>query len=337
MYYSDIVGQDEAKKSLINSVKNDNISHCYIFEGPKGMGKYDLSLVFAQSLFCKKFILEPCNICGDCKKINSMNHPDLHIINSEGKGIKREDVDNLIQSIYKKPYESNRKIYIINNCHDMTQQAANTFLKTLEEPPKDSVIILLTYNINLLLPTIVSRCQVIKFKEVSKNEIKSFLIDKYNIDELMAFVIAYYSKGILNKAVNIATGKDDILEKRKEIIGIFDRIITNDSEIIFEYEDYFEEKKDDIDRIIEIMMLWIRDISFVKNDMENLLINKDFSQLARVHSRNVQVSDADELIEYLQCASDNVRNNVNYKLTIDRLLLKIQEVLKNDKGSRRKI
>lgn len=328
MYYSDIVGQDETKKSLINSVNNDNVSHCYIFEGPKDMGKYDLSLVFAQSLFCKNFIAEPCNICGDCIKINSMNHPDLHIINADEKVIKREDIDSLIESIYKKPYESNKKIYIIKNSHDMTPQAANTFLKTLEEPPKDSVIILLTNNINLLLPTIVSRCQVIKFKDISQNEIKKILIDKYNVDEVKAFITAYYSKGILNKAVNIAIGKDDILEKRKEVIELFDNIIKSDSGIIFECENYFEEQKDNIDKILEIMMLWIRDIAFIKNNMENLIINKDFSKLAIKHGTSMQINDVDELIEFLQCVSDNIRNNVNYKLTIDRMLLKIQEVFK---------
>jgi len=326
MYYSDIVGQDETKKSLINSVKNDNVSHCYIFEGPKDMGKFDLSLVFAQSLFCKNFISEPCNICGDCIKINSMNHPDLHIINDDEKVIKREDIDNLIESIYKKPYESNKKIYIIKNSNDMTPQAANTFLKTLEEPPKDSVIILLTNNINLLLPTIVSRCQAIRFKDINQNEIKLFLINKYNLDEVKAFITAYYSNGILNKAVNIAIGKDDILEKRKEVIELFDNIIESDSGIIFECENYFEEQKDNIDKILEIMMLWIRDVAFIKNNMENLIINKDFSKLAKKHSASMQINDVDELIEYLQCVSDNIRNNVNYKLTIDRMLLKIQEV-----------
>ena len=330
MLYSDIVGQDETKKTLLNSIKNNNVSHCYIFEGPKDMGKYDLSLVFAQSLLCKNFNDEPCNICNDCKKINSMNHPDLHIINNKEKAIKREDIDSLIESISKKPYESHKKAYIINNCDEMTIQASNTFLKTLEEPPGDSVMILLTSNINLLLPTIVSRCQVVKFKIINKNDIIKVLIDKYDTDEVMANIIAFYSKGILNKAVNIATGKDDVLQKRTEIIQLFEKIINSDSGIIFEYENYFEEQKDNIDTIIEIMMIWIRDITFVKNNMEALVINSDFLNLAKNHVSNSEITmnHADDLIEYLQCASDNIKNNVNYKLTIDMMMLKIQEALK---------
>lgn len=328
MFFNDVAGQDEIKKALINSINNDNVSHCYIFEGPKNMGKYELSLVFAQSLLCRNFSDEPCNECSNCKKLNTMNHPDLHIINSEEKTIKKEEIDYFIESIYKKPYEASRKIYIINNCHDMTVQAANAFLKTLEEPPKDSVIILLTNNINLLLPTIISRSQIIKFKNVKINEINKFLADKYNTDEIRSSLAAYYSKGILNKAVNIVKGKDDILQKRSEIIQIFDRIINSDSEAIFEYENYFEEQKDNIDIIIEIMMIWIRDIVFVKNNIDSLIINKDLAELAERHGSIMNANHVHELIQYLQFSSDNIKNNVNYKLAIDKMVFKIQEVFK---------
>lgn len=328
MLYSDVIGQEHTKKALINSIASNNVSHCYLFEGPKNMGKYQLALIFAQSLLCSDFDGEPCNRCNGCKKVNTMNHPDLHIISpkdKEEKTIKREDIDSLIESIYIKPYESKRKIYIINNCQNMTPQAANTFLKTLEEPPSDTVIILLTENINLLLPTIVSRCQVFKFRDISRNKIKEFLIANYSLSDERAELIAGYSNGILNKAANIACGKDLILEKRKEIIEIFDKIIKSDSEIIFEYENYFEEQKDNIDTVIEIMMIWVRDILFAKNNMNSLIINKDFSEYAAAHASHMRAKDGNELISYLQNASDNIKKSVNYKLVIDSMLLKIRE------------
>ncbi len=326
MLYSKVAGQEEIKTSLIKSIGLNQISHCYIFEGPKGMGKYELALIFAQSLFCSDFHEEPCNSCQDCIKMNSMNHPDLHIVNQDEITIKREDIDELVESVYKKPYESDRKIYIIKDAHKMTTQAANTFLKTLEEPPGDAVMILLTTNVNLLLPTIVSRCQTIKFRNISKKTIKTYLIDKFNSTDVMADLAANYSGGILNKAVNIVNGKDDVMEKRKEIINLFDKIIKTDSEIIYEVENYFEENKDDIDTIIEIIMMWIRDVMFVKNNMKNLIINKDFTNLAVSHSEIMK--DNSDIIEYLQAASDNIKSNVNYKLAIDNMLLKIQEVFK---------
>jgi len=326
MLYSEVAGQEEIKTSLIKSINNSQISHCYIFEGPKGMGKYDLALIFAQSLLCSDFHEEPCNVCSNCIKINSMNHPDLHIINQDENAIKREDIDELIESIYKKPYESNKKIYIIKDAHSMTTQAANTFLKTLEEPPGDSVIILLTTNVNLLLPTINSRCQIIKFRNISRETIKTYLKEHYNTTEETLDLAANYSKGILNKAVNIINLSDNILKEREEIIKVFDKIIKSDSEIIYEVENYFEENKDNIDSIIEIIMLWIRDIIFVRNDMDYLVINKDYINLAKLHSESMKAES--DIIEYLQCTSDNIKSNVNYKLAIDNMLLKIQEVFK---------
>ncbi|WP_326909321.1 DNA polymerase III subunit delta' [Sedimentibacter sp. MB31-C6] len=326
MLYKDVAGQDEIKNFLVNSINNNQISHCYIFEGPKGMGKYDLSLVFAQSLLCKDFELDPCNVCSDCIKVNSMNHPDMHIVNNGENSIKREDIDELIESINKKPYESNKKVYIINNAHEMTIQAANTFLKTLEEPPGDSIIILLTNNINLLLPTIISRCQIIKFKNVNTGIIIKYLKEKYNEDEEKIILAANYSNGILNKAVNIINGKDNILEKRMEVIDIFNKIIKSDSEIIFEVENYFEVQKDNIDVVIEIFMVWIRDIIYVNHNIESLVINKDLVELANLHGTGIKVDS--ELIQYLQSARNNIKSNVNYKLIIDNMLLKIQEVFK---------
>lgn len=326
MLYSQVAGQEEIKVSLIKSIDNNQISHCYIFEGPKGMGKYDLALIFAQSLFCENFNTNPCNKCSSCIKINSDNHPDLHIINNDETTIKREEIDALIESVYKKPYESRKKVYIIKAAHEMTLQAGNTFLKTLEEPPGDTVIILLTTNSNLLLPTIVSRCQTVKFKNVRKEAIKKYLNENYQISEEIANLAAEYSKGILNKAVNMIDEKDETLKKRAEIIKLFDRIINSDSEIIYELESYFEENKDNIDTIIEVMMMWVRDILFVKNMMGELIINKDFKQLAVAHSQYMKKNN--NLIEIMQNTSDNIKSNVNYKLAIDNMLLKIQEVFK---------
>ncbi len=326
MLYSQIAGQEEIKTSLIKSINNNQVSHCYIFEGPKGMGKYDLALVFAQSLLCSNFTSNPCNKCLSCIKINSGNHPDLHTINNDETTIKREEIDTLIESVYKKPYESDKKVYIIKGAHEMTAQAANTFLKTLEEPPGDSVIILLTYNANLLLPTIVSRCQTVKFRNVSKETIKTYLQKNYGTSDEIADLAAEYSKGILNRAVNIVNGNDGILNKRAEIIKLFEKIINADSEIIYELENYFEENKDNIDIIIEIIMMWIRDVMFVKNNLDDLVINKDFIQLAKMHVRLMKGNN--DLIEIMQGTIDNIKSNVNYKLAIDNMLLKIQEVFK---------
>ncbi len=324
MLFSDVAGQDDIKKYLKHSVAEDNISHGYIFEGPNSIGKLELALVFAQSILCDKFDNEPCNNCNACIKINSSNHPDIHILDFKDKTIKKESVDEIIESIYIRPYESKKKVYIVNNSQNMTLQAANTFLKTLEEPPKDTVIILLTTNSNLLIPTVVSRCQLIKFKNVSKNEIIKKLIDKYNINEQKAKIISDYSKGILNKAIRIVEGKNEILRERDEIIKIVNNVLNSSQDIIYEYENYFEEKKDNIDDVLEIIMIWMRDLSFTKEGLVKLVVNKDYLELLEEQSRKISLEDIANMVQYVQNVSLDVKNHVNYKLVIDKMLTEIQ-------------
>lgn len=325
MLYSDIVGQEDIKSYLVKSILQGNVSHCYIFEGPKDVGKYDLAMVFAQSLLCGSFEGEPCNECDNCRKAMTMNHPDIHVFGREEKSIKRETIDEIVESIYNRPYEAKRKVYVIDNCQDMTSQAANTFLKTLEEPPGDAVMILLTTNSNMMLPTIVSRCQLIKFRNAGRTEIETYLKDKYNAGSVESYLAACYSKGILNKAVNILTGKDDILNRRREIIDMLDRIIKSDKSVIYEYENYFDENKDNIDEILEIMMIWFRDVTFFANGVTKLCVNRDMESLLSLHNSMMKHEDLSALIIYLQSVSSGCKYNVNYKLLIDQMLLRIRE------------
>ncbi len=311
----------DVKEYLIKSIKEDNISHGYIFEGSKGIGKLSMAIFFAKSLLCKDFNNEPCDKCSSCIKINSMNHPDLHIISSDDRSIKREEIDVLISSVSQKPYESDRKIYIINNSEDMTMQAANTFLKTLEEPAGNTTMILLTENSNLLISTIVSRCQIIKFDKVNNEQIVNYIKNKFNLDDNTARLIAYYSKGVINNAEKIVTNQDNILKCREEIIKIFDRVLINGKSAIFEYETYFEENKDKIDEIAEILMIWLRDVSFKKHDIDELIINIDFLELLEKHAKLLDRQKIDELIRYLQNVNFDIKSNVNYKLIIDNMLI----------------
>lgn len=324
MLFNQIAGQEKIKSYLIKSINNNNISHGYIFEGPKSIGKFDLAYVFAQSILCENFKLEPCNKCNTCIKINGYNHPDLHIVDAKDESIKRETIDEIIESINKKPYESNKKVYIIKNSENMTPQAANTFLKTLEEPPGDTIIILLTLNSNLLLTTVVSRCQILKFRNINKEEIIKYLIEKYDVSNQKANIIADYSKGILNKAIRIIEEKDTIIIERNEIIEIIDKILSSNHEIIYKFEKYFEDKKGSIDSIIELIMIWMRDILLVKENLYELVINKDYIDTLERHSKNISFDVASDMIQYLQNASFDIKRHVNYKLVIDKILLRIK-------------
>src|SRR6056297_338572 len=275
MQFDSVVGQDRIKYYLTNSVKKDNLTHGYIFEGPKNIGKLEVAKVFAQLILCKNSDKKPCEKCSSCIKANADSHPDIHIIKLDENSIKRKDIDELQSSIYMKPYESNKKVYIIDDSHKMTVQAANTFLKTLEEPPEDTIIIMITINKDLMLDTITSRCQIINFDMLGHKEVEKILVEEYNMDEEKSKLLAAYSKGNVYKALKILNGDDKTLEYRDEIVEIVDKMLTEGKRAVFDYEKYFNTRKDNIDDILDIIIIWYRDILFVKENINDMIINKD--------------------------------------------------------------
>lgn len=326
MKYSSVVGQEKLKKNLQDITRSDSISHGYIFEGPKGIGKLQLAKAFAQTILCKSNKDIPCGICSSCIKANADSHPDIHILDYEDKSIKRQDIDDIQNIIYVKPYESNKKIIIMNDSQKMTDQAANTFLKTLEEPPEDTIIILITTNSNIIIPTIASRCQIIKFDRVSEKEIENLLVEKYNIETEKAKLLSGYSKGILQRALNIEKNVFKTLELRIDALDIIDDILFKGKSVVFDYEKYFDLNKDNIDEIIEIMMIWFRDVLFFKVGVLGQIINVDKFELLEKHSNKINKNKCAGIYDVFQIAHEDINNNINYKLVIDNLLFKIQEV-----------
>ncbi len=208
----------------------------------------------------------------------------------------------------------------------MTVQASNTFLKTLEEPPEDTVIILITVNQSLIIPTLVSRCQTVKLDRISDSEVKRILVEEYEVDSQKAGLITGYSKGIVQRAVNILKEEVNILQLRGEIVDMVDNILKSGKSTVFEYEKYFDKHKDDIDDILEILMIWFRDLSFYKVGAMNQIINIDRMDLIEKQSGKTDKKRCSEIYEVFQNTYDDVKSNVNYKLAIDNMLFGIQEV-----------
>ena len=187
--FDNIIGNDENKKSLTNIVENNNFLHSYIFSGDVGVGKFTLAKEFAKAILCSDTENKPCNRCKSCESFESSNNPDIIIIDEQEDVIRTEQIKSVAKSVLEKPILGNKKIYIVNNAENMTKEAQNSFLKTLEEPPEYVIIILITSNENLLLNTIKSRCIRIQFNKLSDNEIKEYFIKwmlvKFNSQRLL--------------------------------------------------------------------------------------------------------------------------------------------------------
>jgi len=207
MSFSDIKGQDEAIRFLNSAITAGKMSHAYIFAGPKGSGRTLLARNFTKALNCEDTKNAPCDSCPSCRKIDKDSHPDVKWIRKEEKNseIKIEQIRELEARIILKPYEGRYKVYIVQGAELMSIEAANSFLKTLEEPPRNSLLILITEEPKSLLPTILSRCQIVRLKSVRMDEERSILpevLEEFADDECIGNYSAA-NRSELSKKLNI--------------------------------------------------------------------------------------------------------------------------------------
>lgn len=322
MDYKHIIGHERIIDSLRKSIEKGSISHSYLFEGDEGLGKKMTAEAFAKTLLCKEQKEEPCNQCSSCIKFDRGNHPDLKVIEPEKGLIKKGDVEALIKSVVTAPFESSRKVFIIDDCHKMNREAMNSLLKTLEEPPGYIVIILITSNPNNLLPTILSRAMSIKFYPIETAKIIDYLIEKYGKSKDEARFIAEFTKGSMGKSIELSAS-DEFFQKRDEIIKIIDNLLMGDKVRAFNSIDFFNDNKDNIDEVLDMILFWFRDLIIYKVvGNNNLIINKDRMTFISKESF-VDFQKINDIIERVQQTKEDISRNVNFQLSIETMLLNI--------------
>ena len=191
------------------SIKRKTLSHSYIFFGPRGTGRFTTALEVAKALNCARGDGEACDECPTCRKIASRNHMDLILVSPDDKGtgeVKIGMIRELQHRVNLKPYEMQRKVCVIASADRMTPDAANALLKTLEEPPADSVLILIVENLTNILPTIASRCRQVRFYSLSEDELEGMLGDRLGLDGSRSRPIARLSAGSVGEAGRLSGG-----------------------------------------------------------------------------------------------------------------------------------
>jgi DNA polymerase-3 subunit delta' len=198
MSWDEIYGQDRAVGFLMDTLRRDEVPHAMAFTGPKGAGKHSTALLFAAALLCPGVEPDGCPVC---TKVARGVHPDLHTIEAEGNVIRREQITELERELNLKPVEAPRRVAIIDEAEAMNKEAANAFLKTLEEPPPETYIVLVVESREKLLPTVASRCREVRFSALGKRDIMDFLVNKKDMDETEAERLARLSGGIFGRAL----------------------------------------------------------------------------------------------------------------------------------------
>lgn len=325
--FTDIIGQEQIKEHLRGAISSGKISHAYIINGERNSGKEFIARVFAMALQCEKDGVEPCGECHSCRQALSNNQPDIIYVSHEKPNtIGVEDIREQINGdIGVKPYSSPYKIYIMNEGEKMTVQAQNALLKTLEEPPEYAVILILTTQIEALLPTILSRCVVLNMKPVPDALVRKYLMEELQIPDYKANICVAFARGNIGKAKLLA-GSEEFEKVKDEAVTLVKYI--NDMEIseIVKAIKKISEYKFDVNDYLDILSAWYRDVLLFKatKDVNSLIFKEEIQQIMRVSDRSTY-EGIETIVNALQQAKRRLEANVNFDLTMELLLLTIKE------------
>lgn len=337
MGFDEVLGQRVIVESLRNAVKNNMAANGYIFSGPKGCGKSLIAFNFAMALNCTGAAgLRPCGSCSSCIRIKSGNHPNVEVVKPAGLSIKIKQIREIISEASKKPFESGYKIIIVESAEKMTSEAQDAFLKTLEEPPLNTVFILLAENHGLLLPTIVSRCQVYKLKPVDINEMKKFIAARYDYKPEDIESAVRHSNGVPGKALELLKNKENRKE-RLEYINILEKALAGDRVEALLMAATVIEAKEEAEKFLDFSMTWFRDVMILRESQrigEQLIINIDYLDRLVEHNSLLTGDRLNSIMEIIKNTMKYVKHNMSIKNSIDGMLLNIAEVgLYNGKNS----
>ncbi len=317
--------QPRVSEILAGSLRHDRLAHAYLFAGPRGSGKMEIALHLAKSLFCIELTGDACGKCLQCHRIEAGNHPDVHIIVPDGASLKIDQVRALQKEMTMRAVEAGRKVYILEHVDRMTTQAANSLLKFLEEPPDGVLAILITENSHAVLPTILSRCQILPFSPLSAETIAGKLTEEGITPGLARVASQITTQLVIARELSQS---EWFAQLRNIVIQLVHEMKQRNSLALFTIQDQLGKNdrfKEELALFLDLLILWLRDILYVQVGRETRLINSDQQDVLRGQAL---VWTQTELLHGIDAVMDTrkrIERNANAQLALERLVLQIQE------------
>ena len=325
--FKDVVGHKDILKYISSAVENNRVSHAYILNGERGSGKKMLANLFAMTLLCETGDNEPCGKCHSCKQAESGNHPDIiRVTHEKPNSISVDDIRTQVNNTVDiKPYQGPYKVYIIPQADMMTPQAQNAILKTIEEPPSYAVFLLLTENAETLLPTINSRCVMLKLRNIKDTLIKKYLMENLEIPDYKTDMCTAFAQGNMGRAIMLANS-DHFNEIREEAVQLLKHISEMELNEIVAAVKNISVYKLEITDYLDIIMIWYRDVLLYKATKEiDKVVFKDQLQSIKEQARKSSYEGIELILESLEKAKARLKANVNFDLVMELLFLTIKE------------
>lgn len=316
MSFNSILGNRRAKSILSRSLRRQRLPNSLLFTGPEGVGKEDAALVVAKALNCLKLNDDACEECASCRAVNRRSFPDVLVVEPENDSHRIERMRMLKSSAYLRPMVGKKRVYIISEAEKMKEEAANSLLKILEEPPPFTCIILLASNPYLILPTIQSRCQMLPFFPVNKEEIEEMLVEKgYREDR--ARIVSHFVDGSLKQALSLDW--DELQEKRQKGWTVFLSLLKKEK-TSFSFRDQMSSRspdKQDLAEMFEILSSFCRDVVLIKGggDMRHFL-NQDYGAKMEEAAAFTDLDRTLDLMGKIEYSLYALKRNCNVRLLI---------------------
>lgn len=296
--------------SLEGDIKNKSYSHAYLFSGSKGIGKFSHAKNFARAI-----LRDDAESVRFFSGIDEYEDADLFVVKKKDT-IKKQDIEEIIENSFSKPFAASHKIVIIDDFDKVTPEGQNALLKTLEEPMDYLILILISSNMRNILPTIISRCRILKFADLTQDRIEEFLLSR-KVSERNARLFSRLSNGDVSLALRYSEDPE-LLSKREDVINMTDRIIRNTG-FLFDEMKFFKDNKDDFKEILNFMIIWYLDLVYLKSAREDFIVNIDKVDLLKL--QDVSIDRAVDSYDAIINALGRKEKNVNFDLNIEKLLM----------------
>jgi DNA polymerase-3 subunit delta' len=319
MSLTELIGNSRIKATLASYLRNQRIPSSMIFIGSDAYHQLLFALNFAKAALCQNKINDSCDRCRPCQAIDHGLFPDVQILKPDGQFYRKNQLDELIASAYQRPLQAEKRFFILRDAQSLNEMAANAFLKTLEEPLPTNVFILLASNMNLILPTIQSRCQILKFLPLSKNEIRLELEQK-GVDPEKSRLLAFFSSNSLENVAEVDW--QELEEKRSAMLNILDRLLRQSEveDILLDLYDRSRSRESFIAyfrEMVNLISVLLRDIMILMVDGENTtLINLDYKEKLMELAALTNIDKIFYLIRKMEFLLRDIQRNLNARVLV---------------------
>jgi DNA polymerase-3 subunit delta' len=324
MGFADIIGQQKPLATLRSALAAGRLHHAYLFLGPEGVGKRTVAVAFAKAIHCAELTNDFCGDCADCSRIADGNHPDVRVIAplAGKKEISIQQIRDLQRELSYRSFTGMRKIAIVDPATLMNVSGQNALLKTLEEPPQDSLIILIAANVGGLLPTLRSRCLQLTFAPLARTAVAEFLKSMHGMNGADAELVAALSLGSIGAA--LAFNKEELIERRRIWTGALSSLRAGDYQGAMMAAEALASQRDEMLKFLQWAESWYRDL-LIQNVAQGTgdLVNVDLREQIDERAANSDLQRTLHAISQIEGAAARIQRNLNRRMVLEKFLFAV--------------